>query len=304
MIQPINVFRSLHLRSLVRPLCVCCAVVSGWSYNATAATVTDPTPQWTPIVYSGAGQTDYYDDQQTGNSKSIADLVGNINNPSFYYQFDDGGTVGSWTDGSLLFRVRLGAGSTTGFSRNVFVGIDGNQDGALDLYAGVHNQGSADELAIYGTGSDLNISPSTTSITGPLQTFAETSQNYHYAAVDTAATDVDSDNETDYFLSFSLPFQSIVDWMQTESSLSVNQGTSFGFVLATATQDNSFNQDLNGVPKDYDGSMTWEQLGAISVGTSPLAISAIPEPSSAIALGMCTIAMLTCSRRRRQSLRR
>ncbi|OYP30345.1 hypothetical protein CGZ80_22960 [Rhodopirellula sp. MGV] len=284
--------------SVARALGIACALVSAPQPFSHAATVTDLTPSWNAVQFAGPGQSDYFDDQQTGNARSISDIVGNSSNPSFFYQFDDGGTPGNWTDGSLLFRVRLGAGDSSGFSRNLFVGMDANQDGALDLYVGVHNQGSADELAIYGTGSDLNISPNTTSITGPLQTFAETASNYHYAAVDTAETDLDSDRETDYFLSFALPYQSIVDWMQTESAISIDQSSSLSFVLATATQDNSFNQDLNGVPKTYDGSMTWQELGALSVGTSPSGISAIPEPSAGLALLLGSMTVFVRSRRR------
>lgn len=54
----------------------------------------------------------------------------------------DSGTQSSATDGTLFFRARLGtAGAGIVFDVNLFVGLDANGDGALDLYLGVHNEG-------------------------------------------------------------------------------------------------------------------------------------------------------------------
>ncbi|MCA9140642.1 MAG: PEP-CTERM sorting domain-containing protein, partial [Planctomycetales bacterium] len=245
-------------------------------------------------------QSDYQDDQQTGNSRSASDIVGDASNPAFFMQFDDGGTAGTLTDGNLLFRVRLGAAggnSTPAFDRNLFVGLDGDGNGSLDLYLGVHNQGSADELGIYGPGTDLNTSPNTTSITGPLMTFAESPTNYSFTSVDTTDLDIDADGELDYFLSFAMPFQSVVDMMLAESGIAIDQYTAFGFVMATATQDNSFNQDINGLPKSFSKSATWTSLGAISIPLAP--VTAVPEPSTFALLGMFTLTFVTARRRRR-----
>lgn len=277
---------------------LCCASA------AHGAIVTDPTVLWTPVQYASPAQSDFQDDQQTGNSRSSSDIVGDVNSPAFLMQFDDGGTSGVLTDGSLLFRVRLGAAggnSTPVFDRNLFVGLDGDGNGSLDLYVGVHNQGSMDELAIYGPGSDSNTSPNTTSITGPLFTFAQSPSNYDYSVVDTADTDLDGDGETDYFLSFAMPFQSVVDWMLTESGVAIDQNSSLSYVMATATQDNSFNQDINGLPKDFDSSSTWTTLGALSTPSTPISasISAVPEPSLAGLMALFTMTILASGRRRR-----
>lgn len=269
-----------------------------------AAVVTDPTSAWTPVQYASPAQSDYQNDQQTGNSRSSSDIVGDANNPAFFMQFDDGGTAGNPTDGTLMFRVRLGApggNRTAFFDRNLFVGIDGDGNGSLDLYLGVHNQGSSDELAIYSPGTDLNVSPNTTSISGPIATYAQTSANYHYAAVDTSDTDIDGDSETDHHLSFAFSFQDVVDWMFSESSLVIDESTPLSYVMATATQDNSFNQDINGLPKNFDASATWTSLGALSQPFAPIggSVSSVPEPDSTVALGLLImICTMTCRRSR------
>lgn len=271
--------------------------------QCSGAVVSDPTDQWTPIQYASPAQSDFQNDQQTGNSRSPSDIVGDASNPAFFMQFDDGGTPGTLTDGNLLFRVRLGAAAgnrTPSFNRNLFVGLDGDGDGSLDLYLGVHHQGAAEELGIYGPGADLNVSSNTTSLTGPLLTFAETPANYRYTAVDTADTDIDADGELDYFLSFAMPFQSIVDTMLSESSLAIDQNTTLGLVMATATQDNSLNQDINGLPKSFSTSASWASLGAISNPIAPISgsISAVPEPSVVAFLGLFSLAFVSIRRRR------
>lgn len=264
--------------------------------------VTDATSLWTPITYAAPSQFDFLDDQQTGNSRSSADLVGTAANPALYTQFNDGGTSDILTDGTLFFRARLGApGKANSFDRNLFIGIDGSGDGVIDIYLGVHNQGSFDELAIYGTGTDLNISPNTTSITGPLSTYVENDLSYHYAPVDTAITDIDTDGNTDYFLSFAFDFSEIVDAIATESGLSISESTPLSYVLATATQDNSFNQDINGLPKTFDASQTWSSLGVLSDPLPANGVLAVPEPG---AFGLLFIAGLCslCRRHRAQMI--
>jgi len=64
------------------------------------------------------------------------DLVGDTNHPAFYSQFDDAGTTNR-TDGTLAFRVRLNRvkdESKMTFNYKLFIGIDANQDGCLDLF--------------------------------------------------------------------------------------------------------------------------------------------------------------------------
>jgi hypothetical protein len=66
----------------------------------------------------------------------------------------------STTDGPLAFRVRVDADSSpAGFKAAVFVGVDANADGALDLFIGVNNSGSADTIGIWNPGNGLSVNP-------------------------------------------------------------------------------------------------------------------------------------------------
>src|SRR5204863_3091912 len=118
--------------------------------------VTDPTTNSNIVNFTNLN--DPTNDQQTG--QGDADIVGNALNPGLYSNFD--GTY-------MYYRVRLGAtdlkSGLPDFSSEVFwVGLDANHDGALDLFIGVDNSGSNQNLTFQATGPGLNNSPSTTTI--------------------------------------------------------------------------------------------------------------------------------------------
>lgn len=267
--------------------------------------VDGPTTEWTPVTY-GPNIPDPFNDQQTGSSE--ADLVGDGTHPSFYMQFDDGGTP-SLTDGTIGFRVRLAEQENpTGFSTALLVGLDADMNGTLDLVLGVHNSGSSDEIAIWNSGSDSNTSPSTTSIVSPPMTSytqvlaPAANANYDFSPVtavnDPTATsfNVDggstqSNDPTDYFLSFSLPFDEVVLQLGLlPAPITFDQATPMTLVMATATQDNSLNQDLNGVEGAVNSASTWASLGVQSDLLSADGTAAqVPEPGSASLLAMAVV---------------
>jgi hypothetical protein len=278
----------------------CLSVLSPTGLHA--ALIDSPTTQWTPVAYTGTNQNDYYDDQQTGNGDS--DIVGDATHAGVYRMFDSG---------NVYFRVRLGddAPQAGTFDNSFLVGMDANLDGALDIFFGVHNQGSTEVLAIWDAGTGLNVSPSTTSVVSPpYQTFTETATNYDFQAVnatiDPNATSFDLDGTvnkpaTDFFLSFSMSLADIAAATLALSGLTITEATQVGYVFATSNQDNALNQDLNGVQGGTSSTLTWTQLGAISTpGAINPGAEATPEPTS-LALGgvFCLIAGL--SRRRLRS---
>ena len=263
---------------------------------ASVVDVNAPTTSWTVIRYGGSPSSDPFVDQQTGSAEG--DIVGNSLHPSVYTMFGDANTP-STTDGTLAFSIRLGADAApAGFKTAAFIGIDANQDGKLDLFIGVNNSGNANTIGIWSPGPGLNISPNTTTIgNNPLVSYVETAANYSWTIVSTTndpsvgtALDLDGGGQNDYFLNFALPFNDIVTQLGAAGITGINESSTFSYVIATSTQGNSLNQDLNGVGKNYDGSATWATLGVLADPTTP--VSAVPEPSAGIAVAAFAAVLL------------
>lgn len=252
--------------------------------------IASPTTTWTPVLYAN-NNPDPSKDQQTGSAEG--DIVGNALNPSVYTTFGNAGTP-SLTDGTLAFRIRIGADmSPGGFKTALFVGIDGNSDGALDLFLGINNSGAANTIGIWDPGSGLNVSPSTTTLVStPLVSYAMTAANYSWTQVtatnDPKATSFDLDaggpTEPDFFLSYSIPFADIVAQLAANGIVGFNENSTMSYVVATATQANSLNQDLNGVAGSVNSSLTWSQLGVQSNAMTPAGVAVVPEMESAFGI--------------------
>jgi hypothetical protein len=262
---------------------------------------TSPTTLWTPITYPNNNNPDPFADQQTGGRES--DIVGSLALPSFYKQFYDGGTAGILTDGQFGLRLRLAQlENPPGYTGAAFVGLDGDGDGSLDIFVGVNNQGSGNQVGIWDAGNGLNISPNTTTITSPARfSYTETAANYDWSAVSLTLNpgaptlDVDGSGGTDYFLTWVVPFADLVAAMLANGVSGFNQNSALGLVAATATQDNSLNQDLNGVAGSVNSTFTWEQIGAASLAYSASGTDPVPEPSTTL---LILVAMDILGRRR------
>lgn len=279
--------------------------------NASAAIVVDvtsSTTNWTAITYTGSNP-DPSADQQTGGGEG--DIVGTLGHASAYTAFGNAGTP-SLTDGTIGFRVRVGADSNPpGFDGALMVGIDSNNDGTLDLFLGVNNSGSQAIVGIWSPGTGLNISPSTTTIGNtPLATYLQTGTNYFFTPVTVGidpsvgtATDLNADGKNDYFLTFSVPFNDVVAQLAARGITGFTENSPLSYVLATSTQGNSLNQDLNGVPKTYDANATWAALGATSNTISSAGVYAVPEPGAATLLLSASVCGLFGTRTRKRWVR-
>ena len=263
---------------------------------ASVVDLSAPTTSWTAILYSN-NNPDPSNDQQTGAKE--ADIVGNALHPSAYTMFGDANTP-SLTDGTLAFRIRLGEDSSpAGFKTALFVGLDANADGKIDLFLGVNNSGSANTLGIWDPGTGANVSPSTTSMVAtPLVSYTQTASNYSWMVVNStndptvgSAIDLDGGGGTDFFLGFSIPFSDIVAQLGAVG-ITFDQNSSLTYVIATATQANSLNQDLNGVAGGINSSLTWSQLGVLSNPITAGGIALVPEINPSVLVGLLLLAVL------------
>jgi hypothetical protein len=270
-----------------------------------AATVVSSTDNWTVIQYPNGPSTDAFTDQQTGDKEG--DIVGNSLNPSLYKMFDDNGTVNVHTDGTLSFRVRIAAeANPPGFQGAFYVGMDVNNDGAVDLFAGAINKGSV-SIVGYFTPTGTANSPGGSNINDstPFYSEAITATNYNWQGVttgvagnDPSATtnDVDGGGKQDFFLSLALPFNQAVAALNALLP-GFNDLSSMTFIAATSQNANSINQDLNMVNGNITSTSSFKNLGAVSLLYSSIGTAAIPEPTSAgLLLGGALVAL---ARRRR-----
>lgn len=258
------------------PMVIASGMMAAFQFASAQPNPNSPTAQWVPILYGNGNYPDPSADQQTGSAES--DIVGNVGEPSLYMQYNSG---------YLGFRLRVGADvSPAGFKGDAFIGLDANGGTALNLFIGVDNSGSPNQLGIWDPGTGLNTSPNTTSIVStPLFTYTETSTDYGFtsvnATINPGATnfDLNADGKTDQFLTFYVPFTNVVSALAARGITGFTTNSPMELVAATATQPNSLNEDLNGVSGGINSSLTWSQLGGISELYSPAGVAPIPEPS-------------------------
>ena len=274
-----------------------------------AISITSSTALWTAITYANPNAADPSNDQQTGTVEG--DIVGNATHASLYTTFDDGGTAGNLTDGEIGFRVRLaGDASPTGLKTVVWVGIDANADGKVDLFAGALEDS---KIGYYPAGTGANTSPNTTSINygSPYFEVAVSTLNFNFspvnATIDPAASSFNLDggsgggaNHTDHFVSLKLSFASLVsavNGLGLSGLGTFNQNSPLRFIAATSQQANALNQDLNGVNGGVNSTTTWTDLGGFTQAFSVDGVIAVPEPSSLVFLS--SIGLLLGFRRSR-----
>ena len=232
------------------------------SFSALTPAIYFSSAEWVTIAPSGTTVYDYLGDQQTG--QAGGDIVGNDTAPAFQIHFDDNGSA-SDTDGDLSFRWRVGAEGNSYY----YVGVDGNLDGDVDVFIVVTSSG---DVAIWGNDSgQLNISPSTTGLDSTYEPYLVTGDVTNFSKVPVtdldsgSPTDLDGGGDTDYFVSITIPFQELVDALAgLASPVTITDASALRYVQATATQGNSFNQDIGGLQGNNSADVTYASSGTFS----------------------------------------
>lgn len=215
---------------------------------------------WT-AAYPENDQNDYLKDQQTGSGSVSQDIVGDADYPSTYIHF---------TNDEVAFRIRVsnvdgGTDTNYQFKNFTFVGIDADVNGSIDFFLGVYNPtGNNGRLGIYRSSVGYaNTSPSTTGISGkPLLAYKPV-RNVNYSITQTGDGS-NFNNDADYFISYKF---SVADISSALAGMgySFSASTPFCFMTGTAAQDNSFNQDINGMDRTgWSSGRTWSSLGVFS----------------------------------------
>lgn len=297
---------------------VCLFVTPAWA----VISLTSPTDQWTSIRLGD--RNDYTGDEQA--QSSGGDIVGDEfgYQDGFYKKYDYGTSVGIGDD-ELAFRVRLADDGAA----HAFIGFDigvngvngGLPDGTIDMFidASFGQATNAKNLiGFYKAEGGLNNSPSTTSISKFVDlyknasdpTFSDYSNlslvsasNDSYIAANpidpnlptlSPLLDIDGNSVNDIFFSFKVPMSELnaayLGYYPGNDALT--DTTLMSFVLITANQPNSLNQDFGGLPKTFTDD-TWVNLGAIN------APGEVPEPASyTLIFGLCALGLVAGRQRK------
>ena len=77
--------------------------------------------------------------------------------------------------------------------------------------------------------------------------------------------------------------------------ITFDENSTVQYVFGTSTQSNALNQDLAGPNGGTTSSLTWDQLGAISLEYSASG-TPVPEPSTAVLLGVGLVSLAAARR--------
>lgn len=261
---------------------------------------------WTPIMIGAT--KDYANDSQAGAADT--DIIGDATHGSLYTAFDDNNTANT-ADDTLVFRMRINnPTSTTNFAGVAIVGLDANQDGRVDIFMSVDGRNNGQAIRIFDPGTGLNNSPNTTTTT-PLTigilpnngVYSFSANNYSVVPV-SATSDPNWNGQTDglngvvdgkpdAFISWRLPIADLATVLAKPSPVDrsgiygprgstglpgFTKDTVVQYINFTQTQTGPINGDMNGLPRNYDGSATFSSLGAFTT----LMSSANPVPAATV----------------------
>ena len=277
--------------------------------SATTVSVTDSVSTFSTLETPwGSTLSDVRWDQQTG--QGADDFVGDGTNGyyGFYYKYGQIGAVDS-----MVFRVRLNAVASA-FTGNLRIGVDGNGDGAIDLFFGVSTgQGQTPEIVFQDpVAGKTNVSASTSGLDKAYGTIATTTSNYSYVQANDGSTFATGNGagtaNADMFLTFSLPFSTFKSALEARlSGVTITIDSLVRFLAFTSTQGNAVNQDVYGLGALSDtanANLRFDQGGGFTNYYSSSG-AVIPEASTVVQGAMFLVSGLgVVLWRRRLALRR
>ena len=251
------------------------ATLDGYDGLLAVDLTSNSTADWTAVTPAN-GQHDYLTDQQTSSGQSVRqDVVGDATYRSAYVHYDNNGTSGNSADDVLSFRIRVnnsndGRGDTSQFGSFAWVGVDADLNGTVDFFVGAYSLGSNSQvIGIYDADGAGNTGPNDTGIAGsPAFSYdrntAGFSNMWSYLQVGDGSN---FSSDADYFLSFQVKISDL-NGVRSSFGLSqdITESSTLRYIIGTAAQDNSFNQDVsgyNGFPGNGD-TITWEQMGVFT----------------------------------------
>jgi hypothetical protein len=276
---------------------------------ASADILTDSSTNWIALQGTSSTYWDYAGDEPTGNRQ--LDILGSTTSGSLYQSYSSDSLSG----GSLSFRVRLAGTWATAFSGTALVGIDGDQNGSLDLFVGVNSASGTSTIRVWDVDPyRSNTGPTSTSIGSTLYEVTGAS-NTNYSAVNVidgngASFDLDGDGQADRYLSFTLSFEMLTDVFRSQG-ITIDANSPLRYAVMTAQGSNI--SDMGGL---YYGSCggTWSSCNGLTRAYSanyqpppppppiaPIILSAEstgenPEPSTWMLLLTGLIALMWRSR--------
>lgn len=222
--------------------------------------VTDATTSFSQVrTATGVTMTDFLADQATG--QGADDFVVN----GIYLKY--GLSNGVYTQ---YVRGVFSAYQAKGFGGNFKVGIDANNDGALDLVYGVADTGGNRGIVVQlpTTGS---ISTGSTSLGSPTSVTPFSSANYSYTIMDFAPSNG--------MLTFAISFSTIQNALAAQG-ITIDLNTYLRSVFFTATNQGAVNQDVYGV-SGINNTLRFDNGGGFTeYQTFTGGVIPIPEPSA------------------------
>jgi hypothetical protein len=311
--------------------------------QANATAVWQNTDYWYNLrrIQNQSNVFDHGKDAQTGDPR--AELVGDADNPGFYFGYESDPS-NALNGGRLMFRVRVAAWdtntndkSTPGnfggeYGSSLFIGIDGNGDGAIDIFVAADDRGSSAQNGVKifypncpSGSTDCFKGPSSTNLgaqTGSTALFNApgVAKNFDWRQVNSTSDPRTSQGEAplnqnvthssvgsnsnyqniDGFFSFAVSLADVRTALANNPNAvgritNFNSGTSMRFIAVTAQQENSFNQDTGGC----DNTATIASWAcALSDPVTPnLIVGPTPEPGTSLLL-VSGIGLFAFSRRR------